>query len=171
MAVAHDPSRRRALGAAAVCLAGLAVPVTLGGRADAAGSGYWRTSGNRIFDASGNPVRIAGINWYGFETSNKVPHGLWSVDYRVIIDRIKSLGYNTIRLPFSNQAIRDNVVPSAISFNSSQGPINQDLRGLSATSHTIPLASPTVPVPPGAPRIRPPTGAWLPRRRAMRCCR
>jgi endoglucanase len=113
-------------------LAGLTIPLAPAGKANAAGSGYWRTSGNRILDAAGNPVRIAGINWYGFETSNKVPHGLWTVDYRVLIDRIKSLGYNTIRLPFSNQAIRDNVVPSAISFNNSQGPINEDLRGLTS---------------------------------------
>ena len=132
MAVQPGRSRRHVLGAAVAGLTGVAIPLGLAPRASAAGSGYWRTSGNRILDASGNPVRVAGINWYGLETANKVPHGLWSVDYRVMIDRIKSLGYNTIRLPFSNQAIRDNAVPSAISFNSSQGPINQDLRGLTS---------------------------------------
>jgi endoglucanase len=122
------------LGAVAAGVAGLALPVTGSGPANAAGvgSGYWRTSGNRILDVSGNPVRIAGINWYGFETANRVPHGLWSVDYRTLMDRIRQLGYNTIRLPFSNQMIRDNVVPSAVSFNSSSGPINQDLRGLTS---------------------------------------
>ena len=127
-------SRRRFLGAVAAGLAGLAVPLTGINPAHAAGvgSGYWHTLGNRILDANGNPVRIAGINWYGFETTNRVPHGLWSVDYRGLMDRIRNLGYNTIRLPFSNQMISDNVVPSAVSFNSSSGPINQDLRGLTS---------------------------------------
>lgn len=122
--------RRRTLLAAVA--AGIGVPLALPGRAGAAGAGYWHTSGNRLLDAAGNPVRIAGINWYGFETSNRVVHGLWSVDYRTMLDRIAQLGYNTVRLPFSNQMIRDNVVPSAISFDSSAGPINQDLRGLTS---------------------------------------
>lgn len=127
-------TRRGLLGTAAAGLAALAAPLALPGPARAAGvgAGYWHTSGNQILDAAGNPVRIAGINWYGFETANAVPHGLWSVDYRSVLDTIKRLGYNTVRLPFSNQMIRDNPVPSAISFNSSVGPINQDLQGLTA---------------------------------------
>jgi endoglucanase len=128
-------TRRRLLGTAAAGLAALAAPLTLPGPARAvggAGTGYWHTSGNQLLDAAGNPVRIAGINWYGFETSNAVAHGLWGVDYRGMFDTIKGLGYNTVRLPFSNQMIRDNPVPSAISFNSSAGPINQDLQGLTS---------------------------------------
>jgi endoglucanase len=31
----------------------------------AAGEGYWHTSGNQILDASNQPVRITGINWFG----------------------------------------------------------------------------------------------------------
>jgi endoglucanase len=131
-----SPTRRRLLGLVAVALAAvLGAPLALPGAARAAGgvgSGYWHTTGNQIYDAAGNPVRIAGINWYGFETVNAVPHGLWSVDYRAMLDTIKGLGYNTVRLPFSDQMIRDNPVPSAIAFNNSSGPINQDLRGLTS---------------------------------------
>ncbi len=36
----------------------------------AQGTGYWHTSGNQIIDSSGRMVRIAGINWYGFETKD-----------------------------------------------------------------------------------------------------
>jgi len=68
-----------------------------------AGTGYWHTSGNKILDANNQQVRIAGINWFGFETGNYVLHGLWSRDYRDMLNQIKSLGYNTIRLPFSTQ--------------------------------------------------------------------
>ncbi|RPI94103.1 MAG: glycoside hydrolase family 5 [Chloroflexi bacterium] len=70
-----------------------------------AGTGYWHTSGNKILDASNQQVRIAGINWFGFETGNYVLHGLWSRDYRDMLNQIKSLGYNTIRLPFSTQLL------------------------------------------------------------------
>ena len=55
--------------------------------------------------SGGQPVRIAGINWYGFETPDMVAHGLWAQDYHTIIDDMKNLGYNTIRIPFSNQMV------------------------------------------------------------------
>ena len=71
--------------------------------ASAAGAGYWHTSGSKILDSNNQQVRITGINWFGFETPNYIVHGLWSRDYRDMLDQIKSLGYNTIRLPYSSQ--------------------------------------------------------------------
>src|SRR3954468_16796766 len=50
--------------------------------AETAGAGHWHTSGRQILDAPRQPVRIPGINWFGFETSNNVVHGLWSRDYK-----------------------------------------------------------------------------------------
>jgi aryl-phospho-beta-D-glucosidase BglC (GH1 family)/chitodextrinase len=122
-----------ALAVAAVLAAIAALLVAFGPLARAAGSagaGYWRTSGSQILDANGNPVRIAGINWYGFETTDEVAHGLYTADYKSIINDIKSLGYNLIRLPYSDQMVQQNPVPSSISFYGSTGPINQDLQGL-----------------------------------------
>lgn len=81
---------------------GIALPFLNVGTAGAAGNGYWHTSGSQLLDANNQPVRIAGINWFGFETDNKVPHGLWSRGYKSMLNQIKSLGYNTIRLPYSN---------------------------------------------------------------------
>jgi endoglucanase len=83
--------------------------------ASAAGTGYWHTSGSKILDANGQQVKIAGINWFGFETGNYVLHGLWSRDYRDVLDQIKSLGYNTIRLPYSNQLFDSGSVANSIS--------------------------------------------------------
>jgi hypothetical protein len=91
------------------------------------GAGFWHTSGNQILDAN-NPVRIAGINWYGFETTDSVPHGLYSVDYKSILDHIKALGYNTIRFPYSDQMIAQTAPPSSINYSNGQ---NADLAGLS----------------------------------------
>src|SRR5438045_6137556 len=109
-----------------------ALILALSGGALAQGSGYWHTSGNQIIDSSGHVVRIAGINWYGFETTDQVVHGLWAQDYHTILKAIKSNGYNAIRLPYSNQMVESSVVPSNISFANGTGAINTDLKGLSS---------------------------------------
>src|SRR5215472_5532906 len=100
--------------------------------ASAQGAGSWHTNGNQILDANNQRVRIAGINWYGFETTDEVVHGLWAQDYHAILNAIKSNGYNTIRLPYSNQMVETPVVPSNISFANGSGPINSDLKGLNS---------------------------------------
>src|SRR2546422_1133573 len=57
------------------------VVLAVSGGAFAQGTGYWHTSGNQIIDSSGRTVRIAGINWYGFETKDQVVHGLRSEEH------------------------------------------------------------------------------------------
>ncbi|MFD9129653.1 cellulase family glycosylhydrolase [Kitasatospora sp. NPDC059571] len=94
--------------------------------AASAGAGYWHTSGRQILDEAGQPVRIAGINWFGFETGNYVAHGLWSRDYKSMIDQMKSLGYNTIRLPYSDDIFKG-TAPASIN---TSGGMNADLVGL-----------------------------------------
>jgi endoglucanase len=97
----------------------------------AQGAGYWHTSGNKIVDANGDTVRIAGINWYGAETPDYIVHGLWAQDYHTVLNTIKSLGYNVIRIPFSNQMVESNPVPTNYS-NYVNGPVNQALVGQTA---------------------------------------
>lgn len=72
--------------------------------------GYWHTDGARILDGAGDQVRIAGITWYGMESNYWVPAGLDYQPYRSIMDLVKGLGYNTIRLPFSNQLVEQNPI-------------------------------------------------------------
>ncbi|MFF7331666.1 cellulase family glycosylhydrolase [Streptomyces sp. NPDC008150] len=93
-----------------------------------AGSGYWHTSGRRILDEQNQPVRMAGINWFGFETSSYVAHGLWSRDYKSMMDQMKSLGYNTIRLPYSDDIFK-NTAPDSVNYS---GGLNADLQGLNS---------------------------------------
>ncbi|WP_406469464.1 cellulase family glycosylhydrolase [Streptomyces hirsutus] len=97
-------------------------------RAAAAGEGYWHTSGRKILDAAGQPVRIAGINWFGFETDVRVAHGLWARDYKGMLDQIKSLGYNTVRVPYSDDILKPGALPGSINHDG----INTDLRGLTS---------------------------------------
>jgi endoglucanase len=98
----------------------------------AQGAGYWHTNGSQIVDANGDIVRIAGINWYGFETTDEVAHGLASQDYHEILNTIKAEGYNTIRLPFSNQMAESPIIPSDIATSNATGAINTDLAGLNS---------------------------------------
>jgi len=97
-----------------------------------ADTGYWHTSGSRIMDERNQPVRIEGINWYGFETVREVPGGLTVQDYRAILDTIKRSGFNTVRIPLSNQMVERPIVPSSIGFMNERGAINEPLRGLNS---------------------------------------
>lgn len=91
------------------------------------GTGYWHASGSQLLDAANRPVKIAGINWFGFESPTFVVHGLSQRDYRDLLRQVKSLGYNTIRLPFSDQLFFEGSVPNGISFANG---MNQELQGL-----------------------------------------
>jgi endoglucanase len=110
-------------------VAALTCGVSAAPKARAAGSGYWHTSGRQILDSNGNPVRIAGINWFGFETANYVVHGLWTRDYKDVLNQVKSLGYNTLRLPYSDDIFKSGTVPNSIDFSSGK---NADLQGLNS---------------------------------------
>lgn len=112
-----------ALGAALLFCAVAAAPARA---ASTLGAGYWHTSGRQILDSADQPVRVAGVNWFGFETGNYVAHGLWTRDYKSMIDQMKSLGYNTIRLPYSDDIFKG-TQPQSINYS---GGMNADLAGL-----------------------------------------
>ncbi|MDA1013562.1 MAG: cellulose binding domain-containing protein, partial [Planctomycetota bacterium] len=81
---------------------------------DALAGGFLATDGNQIVDAAGNPVRITGVSWFGLETHNFAPHGLWSRNWRDMMDQIKDTGFNTIRLPYSNELFDAASTPNSI---------------------------------------------------------
>lgn len=88
-------------------------------------AGFVHTKGNQIVDASGNAVKIAAVNWSGLETGNFAPDGLWARNYQDMMRQMVSLGFNTIRLPFSLQLFASNSTPSGINYT-----LNPDLQGL-----------------------------------------
>ncbi|MBW4580814.1 MAG: cellulase family glycosylhydrolase [Tildeniella nuda ZEHNDER 1965/U140] len=93
--------------------------------ADAAMQFPLSTSGAQIVDASGQPVLLRGVNWFGIETETQVPHGLWARDYKEMLAQIKSLGYNLIRLPYAVQSLRASTI-SGVDFSLGN---NRDLQG------------------------------------------
>ena len=90
-------------------------------------SGYFSTSGSNIVDSSGQTVRLTGANWFGFETSSYMPHGLWSVSYKSVLDKVKGLGLTVLRLPYSDDLFTPGRSPSGL--NAQENP---DLVGLTS---------------------------------------
>jgi endoglucanase len=88
--------------------------------------GYFHTRGADIVDSNGAVVRLTGINWFGFETANFAPHGLWQRGMGSFLDQIAALGYNVIRVPFSNQLFDAGSTPNGIDFSA-----NPELMGRS----------------------------------------
>src|SRR5690242_1885062 len=122
------PIRRASLAltlVAGLLLLALVPIVRLAPPARAADSGYWHTDGSQLRDAQNNPVRMTGVNWFGAETANYTPHGLWSRGYKDMLDQIKSLKYNTLRLPYSSQLFDSGSAPNSIDLAK-----NPDLAGL-----------------------------------------
>lgn len=79
--------------------------------------------------------RLTGVNWFGFETANLSPHGLWARDYRSMLKQIKDLGFNVIRLPWCNDMLEGH--PTGIQINAygvdpytQEKGLNTDLDGL-----------------------------------------
>jgi endoglucanase len=90
------------------------------------GGGVLHTDGGDIVDAQGRIVHITGVNWFGLETGTFAPHGLWARGLDDMLDQIVQAGFNTIRLPFSNQLFDPSSTPNGIDFRR-----NPDMQGLS----------------------------------------
>lgn len=58
--------------------------------------------------AGGETVRLAGVNWYGFECDSMVAGGLDLKTVGDICQLIVDLGFNHIRLPYCDQMLFDN---------------------------------------------------------------
>jgi endoglucanase len=89
-------------------------------------AGFFHTSGGDIVDATGKVVRLTGLSWFGFETNTYALHGLWQArSIASYLDQIKSLGYNVIRIPYSNQLFDAGSTPNGINWTA-----NSELMGL-----------------------------------------
>ncbi len=80
-------------------------------------SGWLHTSGSKIEDASNNVVTVRAVAWFGMETSNCAPHGLWTINLDSALAQIRSFGFNAIRLPYANQCLNAGATTSGIDFN------------------------------------------------------
>lgn len=60
----------------------------------------YKTLDGILQDNDGNPMRIKGISWFGFETQDQVVDGLWARDMKYYMDLMAQDGFNVIRIPF-----------------------------------------------------------------------
>src|SRR5262249_3106576 len=96
------------------------------------GSG-WTTRGSDILTPAGASFVIAGVSWYGLETTQYVPFGLDIQNYKDILNQSRSYQFNTLRIPFSNEAWETNPLPnpqSTLACNACQGMHTRDILAL-----------------------------------------
>jgi len=77
------------------------------------------TDGHRILDAAGHAVRLTSVNWYGFDQKEYVPGGLDHAPLAKIVEQIRAIGVNSVRLPWANETLEHDPLPPeyAISAN------------------------------------------------------
>ncbi|HKN20516.1 MAG TPA: glycoside hydrolase family 5 protein [Terracidiphilus sp.] len=68
------------------------------------------TSGQYIVDSNGVRVHLNAFNWYGSESADFVVEGLEAQPLNSIVATIKGLGFNAVRLLWSNQMVESNPV-------------------------------------------------------------
>ena len=69
------------------------------GNAVAQGAQGYTTSGNEILSPEKMALALSGLNWSGFETANKTLTGLDHVNVQILMQQIKTRGFNVLRIP------------------------------------------------------------------------
>ncbi|MET0402647.1 MAG: glycoside hydrolase family 5 protein [Cystobacter sp.] len=114
-----------AVGALPVCSAeGIYAPAPAG-----TAPGYLHTRGARLYTQAGQEVRLTGLNWFGFEGPSRIPYGLERRPLGGLLDQVKALGFNMLRLPYSNDVLREGVYPEPGNVSAT---LNPELRGRSS---------------------------------------
>ena len=72
--------------------------------------------GRNIVTQRGQRFRLRGINWYGASDCKHVVGGLDVQSLENICSTITTLGFNTVRLPFSNEMLRSHFAPGSIDY-------------------------------------------------------
>jgi endoglucanase len=70
------------------------------------------TCGRWVVDRRGRRVKLASVNWYGASDVKHVVGGLDKVPLEGVVQTIRELGFNSVRLPFSNDMLRAPAVPA-----------------------------------------------------------
>jgi endoglucanase len=79
--------------------------------------GFLSTFRSKLVDASsGCQVYLTGVNWFGFESNTFAPHGLWARNWQDMLNQMAQAGFNTLRLPFTDQLFDPASKPQAINY-------------------------------------------------------
>jgi endoglucanase len=73
----------------------------------------WYVANGNIYHA-GREVQLKGVNWFGFDTPDLLVHGLWSgQSMEQVLDTVKKLGFNAMRVPVSPEALEPGELSNA----------------------------------------------------------
>ncbi|MBP2316478.1 cellulase family glycosylhydrolase [Azospirillum soli] len=78
--------------------------------------GFLSTDGGQIIDSTGKAVKLTGVNWFGAEGYAFAPQGLWMDSYQNQMAKMKELGFNVIRLPYSDAMLDAGRRPTGIDY-------------------------------------------------------
>ncbi|KAK1755149.1 glycoside hydrolase superfamily [Echria macrotheca] len=67
-----------------------------------------RTKGRHVVDQKGRRFKLASVNWYGASDELFVPGGLEVQHRSTIAKTIRRLGFNSVRLPYSDEMVMTN---------------------------------------------------------------
>ena len=85
-----------------------------------------RTEGRNIVDSNNKRFKLVSVNWYGASDEKYIPGGL-DIRHRSDIAKvIRSLGFNSVRLPYADEIVMENPRPDDLLA------ANKDLVGKSA---------------------------------------
>jgi endoglucanase len=92
-----------------------------------AGDDWLHVQGRTIIESSGNPVRLTGINWFGYETQANGFYNLNDVNWRFALETMTGLGFNLLRLPISAAIVNEWRSGSDPSVKYVSGEVNYDI--------------------------------------------
>jgi aryl-phospho-beta-D-glucosidase BglC (GH1 family) len=86
-----------------------------------------RAKGRHVVDANGRRFKMSSVNWYGGSDELFIPGGLEVVHRDVIARTVRRMGFNSVRLPYSDEMVMANpvIMPHLLA-------ANPDLVGLRA---------------------------------------
>jgi len=79
------------------------------------GVGATYTVNGGVIERDGQEIQLFGVNWFGAETQDHVPHGLWTRNYAEMAQQIRDVGFNAVRLGFCPETLQ-NVAPNSINY-------------------------------------------------------
>ena len=69
------------------------------------GDDWLHTDGSHILDKYGHEVYLTGANWFGFNCSERVFHGLWNANMKNVVEGMADHGINLVRVPISTELL------------------------------------------------------------------
>lgn len=108
----------------------------------ASGKDWLHVEGNTIVDENGRAVWLTGANWFGFNATERVFHGLWTAHHETLMKDIADHGINLIRVPISTELIYEwiNGVFKPVNVNTYANPELEGLTSLDIFDRTLELA-------------------------------